>query len=473
MQGERLGLVGGLAADRPVLVAIVLAFGCAALAAIGVNDAREAGVGSGDLADLLTAFLVLPVLPLALASVAPRKTSWRLAFAAAIALLLLALDAAAPSLPFDWFAPDRALLAAAFVLTLILVLIAPVCGAYLRLSFMGGLAAVLGAAGAAGLLRFEGVPLDQIGVATGLGVALGVVVAIGVIADHAALFARGADQRRAAGLAARQGAAFALFAILVAAAAFPLRAAVSPLGGEILDLVWAAGAATALSVVCALLITAGALSLHRPTEALAVAENARTQAQRRFWRPLRKILPVRSAMAAVAIVGIVLVVASFELVLAPTWREAAFVGVAAGAAAMAFFSLRAGLFVLAALVAASVLSMWVSAGLDMAPPAPPMNSAALTLAVIVFGQLGLAWRDARSPRLNARETMEMAMTDGMGRFVVGLSAGSAALYATGVSGAAPQGAAAAGYALCLGLVGALLAPPLMTALSGLTGRDQF
>jgi len=128
-------------------------------------------------------------------------------------------------------------------------------------------------------------------------------VAVGIAADHAAFFARGADKRRAAGLAAREAGAPALFAVIVCAAAFPLRAQLAPLGEQTLDLVWVSGVAGALSILCALFITAGALSLHRVTEALAVEENARTQAQRRFWRPLRNALPVRSAFAAAAIVG--------------------------------------------------------------------------------------------------------------------------------------------------------------------------
>ncbi len=473
MEGERLGLVGGLAADRPVLVATVLAFGASALAAVGVNDAREAGIGSSDLADLLLTFLVLPVLPLMLAAIAPRKLAGRLAFVAGVALALLAVDAAAPSLQLDWLAPDRRLLAAAFILTLVLVLIAPACGAYARLAFIGAAAAVLGAAGVAGALRYEGIPLDQIGLATALGVALGVVVTVGIAADHAALFARGADKRRAAGLAARQAGAPALFAVTVCAAAFPVRAQNAPLGGETLDLVWVSGLAGAVSILCALFIMAGALSLHRVTETLAVEENARTQTQRRFWRPLRNILPTRSAFAAIAIIGIILVIAAFELALAPAWRDIAFVGVLSGGAALIFFSLRAGLFVFATLVTASVLSLWVARLIGVAIPEAPMDTAGLALAGVVFGQFALAWREARSPRLNARETMEAAMTDGTGRYLISLSSGAAALYAAGVSGAAPQASSAAGYALCLGLIGALMAPVLMTALSGLTGRDQF
>lgn len=473
MEGERLGLVGGLAADRPVLVATLLAFGAAALAAVGVNDARDAGIGSADLADLLLAFLVLPVLPLLLAAAAPRGLAGRLAFAAVVALALLAVDAAAPGLQLAWLTPDRRLLTAVFVLTLFLVLIVPACGAYVKLAFIGAAAAVLGAAGAAGVLRYEGIPLDQIGLVTALGVALGVVVTVGIAADHAALFARGADKRRAAGLAARQAGAPALFAVIVCAAAFPLRAQLAPLGDKTFDLIWVSGVAGALSILCALFITAGALSLHRVTEELAVEENARTQAQRRFWRPLRNALPVRSAFAAAAIVGITLVIAGFEMALAPDWRDIAFVGVLSGAAAIVFFSVRAGLFVLATLVAASVLSLWVAQLAGVAIPKAPMDTAGLTLSGVVFGQFALAWREARSPRLNARETMEAAMTDGMGRYLVSLSSGAAALYAAGVSGAAPEASGAAGYALCLGLIGALIAPVLMTALSGLTGRDQF
>lgn len=473
MEGEKLGFVGGLAADRPVLVATVLAFGSTALVAVGVNDARQIGQGSGALADLLIALLVLPVLPLALASIAPRRKLLLAGFLALIGLALLAVDAVAPSLPFDGFAPDRRLLAGAFILTLTLALAAPACGAYVRLAFLGVLGAVLGAAGAIGLLRLESAPLEETALAAGLGVALGVIVVVGVIADHATLFARGADRRVAAGRAARQTGALALYVVVIAAAAFPTRALVAAIGSEALDLAWSVGATTAFAALFGLFLSAGALSLHRASEALAVDENARVQAQRRFWRPLRKLLPVRTAYATLAVVGILIVVASFEMTLAPTLHDLAFMLIAGAAAALLFFSLRAGLFVLGAVLAASVLTLWVAELFGVSTPSAPTDTAALALAAAAFGQFALAWRDARSPRLNPRETMEAAMTDGVGRFVVSLAAGAAALYATGVSGAAPQAAAAAGYALCLGLVGGIIAPALMTALSGLVARDQF
>lgn len=470
MDSERIGLLGGAAADRPVLVALVFAFGLSALAVAGVWEAPDAEAIMRAGAQILVAFALLPFAPLALCALLPRGGI----AAGAVLFLVGAVGAAvyvftprfAPFLP----SPPEALLAGcAFVLALTLAACGTLMRVYLKGAAVGVAAAILGVAGATGLVAPRLAGQGDAAMLAGLGLGLAGLVAGGVAADYAAVFARGASSRAAAGLSLQRALPLIVYGAGLAALAMGLGTQIA-VG---LNQAWAGAAAVGLVMTSSAFLAAGALSLSGGDERLAVDENRRRQAQRRAWRPLRQALPVRSSYAIAAIAGILLVTIVFEMREPPAVRDGAFIVLAALAAMISFLSLRCGLFVLATLAAAVVIGRWSAEIIGVVRPDPLGEAAATAFAAALFGQLALAWRDARSPRRNARETMEAAMTDGVGRFALGLLVGAGAFCATAAVGAPAQAAVTALYALLLALIGFVLTPPLFVALSGLAGRERF
>ncbi|MBB5518795.1 hypothetical protein [Amphiplicatus metriothermophilus] len=470
MDSERIGLLGGAAADRPVLVALVFAFGLSALAVAGVWETPGAEATLRASAQLLTAFALLPFAPMALCALLPRG---RIAAGAVLALVGAAGVAVyvfaprfAPLLPSP---PDPRLAGCAFFLALTLAASGTLARVYLKGAAIGAAASILGVAGAIGLAAPRLGGEGEIALLAGLALAFAGLVAAGVAADYAAAFARGASSRAAAGLAL--GRALPLIVYGAGLAALATGLAAHNAGG--LSRAWASAAAVGLVTASGAFLAAGGLSLSRGGEQLAVEENRRRQAQRRAWRPLRQALPVRSAYAVAAVAGIVLVAVAFEMRSPPALRDGAFAALAALAAMVSFLSIRCGLFVLATLAAAIVLGRWGADLIGFARPDPLGEAAAAAFAAGLFGQLALAWRDARSPRRNARETMETAMTEAAGRFALALLFGAGAFYAAGATGALGQATSVALYALLLALIGFVLTPPLFVALSGLGGRERF
>ena len=142
------------------------------------------------------------------------------------------------------------------------------------------------------------------------------------------------------------------------------------------------------------------------------------------------------------------------------------------AAALTLVSFRSGVFTIAA-VAAAAIGAELLAGLFGAPPLG-IGAAALLFAIlgVHFALLALAWRDARSPRFNPRETTEAAATEGVGRFAVCVVASVGTLYAADVTGFWPEADAVALRLIIGSIIGVLLAPALMTALSAAAGRES-
>jgi hypothetical protein len=100
-----------------------------------------------------------------------------------------------------------------------------------------------------------------------------------------------------------------------------------------------------------------------------------------------------------------------------------------------------------------------------------VHGGALAYAGFAFGQLAIAWREARSPRLNPRETTEAAMAGSAATYILCGVIAIATFHAAAISGMWPGGAAAAGEAGVLLAFGIVFAPPLMTALSGVVRRE--
>lgn len=469
MNRDDLGPVGGLAADRPLIVNLVLAFGLTALAAAGVESA-----GADDLrprlADFMFAAIAMSAIPLALAGASPARLPTRIAFAVAV----IAFSAAYVVLrPVSWLALPAASTPAIFAsagLAALYILSKPVIGAPAKLGVVAAFAAILGAAGAASIMSVRGGdPAASAGAAGALALAVGSATGVHAIADFASAFARGKDRREAAGAAAQDGAASALYNGMIATAALFL------IGGQSLpgrqETAILAGGGVLIAAMVALLATAGALALRRSSEVFAAEENRRRQSFRAFWKPIRAALAPSAAFAAVAIMGVAVVAAAFGWDGAPSLGHMIFMFAASALAGLIFFSLRVGALVFFMLLTGDYLLQSAWPMLAGSASGPMEDAVALACAAVGFGQLAVAWREARSPRLNARETTEAAMSAAFGPYVLSAVLVFIALYAGGLSGFWEGGATAAGKAGVLLIFGIVAAPPVMTALSSAVRRE--
>lgn len=468
MERDRFGLVGGLVADRPILTFLVLAFGLAALAAIGASGAAPGAAWA--VGDLVIAGLTLTVSPLFIAGAAPRTMGLRIIVGLAVAAGAAALYVYEPIL-----LPGGAIAApagGAFVLlTWLLLAAGPLFGARARFAFIAAGAGLVGMAGAFGLTLQQGLGVADGGPAALSAFAIAAIVGAGAIADFAALYAGGADRRRAAGLAARRAVAPTVYGGLATALAFGGAAGLRSENAEWLMLSGLAGLAVILCALPALAASAGALSLRQASELMAVDENRRRQAFRRRWRPMRAVFPPNASLAVIAIAAIAVVAAAFNMPGPMPAFHLAFAISGAAAAGFIFFSLRAGLFVFYLLIVSSALGGWLWRTMSAPALSTLDQAAALALAAMLFGSLAATWRDARSPRLNARETTEAAMTDGLGGHLFGVILALAGFYAGKAAGVWPGGLAAGGYLALIAAIGLLLAPALMTALSHMVRRE--
>lgn len=469
MNQDSLGAVGGLAADRPILSNLVLSFGLTALAAIAADGAGASGLGRR-LADVVFAAFALGAAPLAFSAVAPDRLRPRLGFALAIVALAFAFLVLRPVAFLAPTAGAAAQIAAGACLAAAYVAFRPVLGAPAQLGLVSVFAAILGALGGAALFMMqEAAPDARTGAAIAVAIAVGSATGLFAISEFAADFARGTARRDAAGRAAQDGATSVIFAGAVSAAAF----AFVGMSGET---VWPheallAGAAAVLAAGVSLIATAGALTLRRPNEAFAAAENRRREAFRRFWRPIRNNLPPSSAYAAVAVAGIAVAAAAFGAEQAPPLGHIVYVMAAGALAGLVFFSLRVGVFVFFLLLSADYFAFVANSVLGGPAAGPAEHGGALACAGFAYGQLAVSWREARSPRLNARETTEAAMSAAAGPYILSGAVALAAFHAAALSGLWSGGAVAAARAGILLVFGAVFAPALMTALSGVVRRE--
>lgn len=473
--GERgPGLIGGIAAERPVLATSVLAFAAMALSAVGYR-AAEASFASVSIAFLAALFVAAGVPP-AIAAAAPKRFWLRAIYAGFAAGILLALrrvllQAGLDIGPFD----EGVALAAAAGGVFILALAAPLWRAAVSYSLMGFAALILGAAGGLAALAVEtasGGAVHAPGAILALAASLGAALSVQIAAAFARIFAEGGDNATAAGAAARHASAPALFALGLGVSAIALAAfgAGAPLA-SILASARVAAAALAFALVVPLVALAGALSLKAETEATAVAENRRRASLRPFLAAVRGALPPSSAIAASAILVILAVVAAFEAKTPASVGETALVSAVAVIAAIVFVSLRTALMASALVAISGRLAAW---GVDLAGLAAPTETArvaASALAAALAMQLFLAWRDRRDPRRKTREVVRLALADDYFAYAAAAILSVAAMAASEAAGLWGEGIEAALYALALAFIGFLAAPPLMTAIGALFGRD--
>ncbi len=472
METDRYGAIGGLAANRPLLISVVFAFGLTALAVAGFSSQPGGRAMSGFAINCFAAL----ALPAVATGIAPAGAVPRAVFAALAAGALLVVSFLAP---FD----KNAMLAAAGLsgatlrigaaLLLWFVLLRPLFGDAPGLAMAAPLAAALGAFGASGLLALEALArIDVLGAVASLSVAMSCLVGVGVAGDFTRAFAGGARADEAAGDAAHLAVAPTAFGALATAGVFS--AGLAP-GAETLDWSWRAVAyaagGVALATATALVVTASTLSLSNVTEEIAVIENYRRQNLRRWWRPFRQVLPPSSAIAFTAILLILTVVALFSAFNLLTPVKLILLGACSLAAWVTFVSLRTGLFVFLALFASMIMIDWSYAIAGVVSPGLLVELTATAFAAALFGQIGVAWRDARNPRRNAREATEAAMVDGAYRYLASAAFALGAFAAAEASGLWEDGSAAALYLAALCLFGFFIAAPLMTSIGAIFGRD--
>lgn len=454
-----------------------------ALCVVGVRGAGDGSLGgaehgSAEYAGLISSYLLngLYVLgvPLALAAAAPRRTGPRFLIVALFALAAGGLFFAADrglSLSFYLFAPPKALTAAAISFLAVLLAIEPFFNGAYRLGLAAPFAALLGVAGAAGLLALEGLlHTPQSAAALSVALAAGVVGGVGVGADYAGHFARGASTPTAAARGGHAGLAPAMFAILAVCVFFALHSWDANFGAVEWPVLWSAAAAVLLASLVSLIAVAAALSVSQQSEQVAVDENRRREWFAAAWSPMRRVLPAQTALAGTAIAGVLAVVALFEAGLAAPVNFLVFLGGVWAAAALTFVSLRTSLLIAGLLFASAIFADYGYALFGAEGPGPLARFTALTLAAIALAQLTVSWRDAGDVWRNARDVAQNAMAGGLRRFLLALGAGAASLAVAAHSFAWTEGFEAAAYFLAAGAVSLILSPVMMIALSARTGR---
>lgn len=425
---------------------------------------------------MLAAVVAMMAAPAAIGAVAPKNFWLRALYAAFFAGVLLAirrLMAQAGAAP-PFIDENVVLLSTAFA-AFALALGAPLWRAALALSLIGLAAVVLGLAGALSVVAVETVRVGTVetaGASLALAAAFGAALSIEIAAAFGRLFAEGGANRDAAAAAARHAAAPALFALCVGVAAIALAAfATEGSPADILGAARVAAGTIAFALAAPLFMLAGALSIKAATEMTAVNENRRRAALRPFLRTVRFLLPPSSAIAASAMFLILAVIAAFETQEAASAGEIALVSAVGLIAAVVFVSMRTALLAALLVAGAGRLASW---GVDLAGLAPLTETArivATALAAVLSMQLFLAWRDRRNPRRKTREVVAFALADSLFAYAAASILAVSAMAASEAAGIWSEGAEAALYAGLLALIGFFAAPPLMTAIGALFGRE--
>jgi hypothetical protein len=468
------GLIGEIAAGRPVIASAVLAFSTAALAAVGLRDAPASLVAAAQA--FLAALAVMVAAPAAIAAAAPKNFWLRAIYAAFLAGLMLAGRRVVIQWDLRLLPPLDApfALAAAAGLTVALAIAAPLWRDALRYGLIGLSAVVLAAVGGLSIIALESAPSQSPppGASLALAAGLGAALAIQVSAAFSRWFAEGGDNFTAAAAAARDASAPALFAIAagVAAAAIAALAAEAPVADVIISSRIAA-ASIGFAVALPLFMAAGALSLKAQTEETAVAENRRRVRLRPLLGAVRRALPPSSALAASAILLIAAIVAGFEAASFRGYAEPAAIAAAATAAAVAFVSIRTAFIAGILLLASGRIALWLFAVAGAPPPTEAARISATILAGALYLQLLLAWRDRRSHRRKAREVVQLALADSYFATIAASLLAIAAMAAAEAAGIWSEGFEAARLAAALVVIGLLAAPPMMTAVGALSGRN--
>lgn len=466
MPGAQSGFLGKLSAERPMLATAVLAVGLTSLCVLGVRNSGDPSGSNLIMQFVLSAILALAA-PVALAAIVPQRPLLRAGYAVLVVLLVTILLASAfGRLDLSGWAPPKLLAGSAIGLLLFLLASSPIMRSTLRLGAIGPIAAIIGAAGGIGYFALDGLLSSPFtGGALAIALTAGVCAGTGVGADYAQHFARGLTPRSASAFAGHAAIAPAVYSILATAAAMLIVTFQANFGAVDWRVLAGACAAVLLACATAMVFATAALSLLRPNEQAAVDENRRRQRFAESWRPIRRHIPPTTAAAASAIVGVFIVIALFEVGLADALSLAVFLVLIVIASGLTFVSFRSSILIAALLFASTVFAGYVYSVLGMVAPALAERYIALALCAIAFSQLTVSWRNAGEIWRNSRDIAQNAMSDGLRRFALALSAGGAATVVSAYAFSWEQGIGAAVYFAVSAGIGLVLAPVLMIALS--------
>jgi hypothetical protein len=471
MRETKGSALGDVAAGRPLLTSSIVAAGLAALAATAYRDA-PASFASVSYA-YIAALGAMMAAPAAIASLAPRNFWLRLFYASVAAGLILALRRIAMQNGIELGAINFDIaLAGAAAATFWLALGAPLWRGTLRLALVGLCAGVLGATGGLSVIALEAArsgAAPAAGAALGLASSTGAALSVIMAGNYAGAFAFGADGREAASRAAAGAIAPALFALALSTLALAAGAFVSDAPPETAAIVGAGSLAAAIAA--AIIMSAGALALKTPNEAIALEENRRRAELRPLLQAVRAAGPPSSSIAASAILLIATIVAGFDAASAATIAEIAVILAAFAVALVVFVSVRSALLLVVLLIVASRLTVWSAERFAAETPSESVRVIALALAALLFSRLALAWRDNRNPRRKALEVTQRAIAEGYFSFAAAGVLAVAALAAAEGAGLWDAGAEAALAAAAMATIGGLAAPAFMTAMGAVFGRD--
>ena len=302
------------------------------------------------------------------------------------------------------------------------------------------------------------------------GTSLTPYVGVGVGADFSMNFAKGAALRQASARGGHAAVAPAVFSVLAVCAFLIVHGWEANYGAMDWPALWGGASAVLFAVTASLIAGTAGLALSAPSEQAAVDENNRRAWFTAAWRPLRAALPVTSALAGLAIIGVFAVVALFEIGLSKTVSLFTFLAIIWASAALVFVSLRTSLLIVGLLLASAIFADYAYGLFGAAAPSLLERLSALTLTAIALGQLTVSWRNAGDIWRNARDVAQNAMSDGLRRYLLTFSAGAVALAVAAYGFDWPSGYGAAAYFVSTGALSLLFAPIMMTALSAGTAR---
>ena len=458
MSRLKVGPIGRVVSDRPLLITLVAAFGLTAAALIGVVEESATALVS----NLIIAALACVTAPMLISAVSPVAARAR----AGISIVALVLAASAYFLSRDSLGGKLSPANFAIPTSAVLFYLwfRPLIGAAARLAFAATAAAALGMAGGLGLYYLA----DQQYLMTALFAAflfsIGAIVGINLFGDYVSFFTKGADLQKSAGIAARFAIAPAFFAVATSAGVALIAFIYDSTTNISLGLVAYSASAALLAAVSGVVFNSSIAALLKPSENIAVEENLRRQAFRARWRPLRRFFSPSAAYAGIAMLGVLLIVLLFELNADIQYEQLILSGILSVIAALIFVSFRTGLFMVVSLAASGILVEWVWSLLGKIQTSPSENFIVTGISAMLYALLALSWRDARSPWLNARETTEAGLAEGIARY---LAASAACIFvmSTLILIDVPNATSVMMRLVAHILIGLLISPFLMTALT--------
>ncbi|MEM8936964.1 MAG: hypothetical protein AAGC77_11210, partial [Pseudomonadota bacterium] len=326
------------------------------------------------------------------------------------------------------------------------------------------------AAGGLGYLALQaGGQMPQAALVFAMAMGFSASVGFGVAADFARYFALGHSHLHATAAAGHAAIAPGAFAILTGVAYFAVNSFNTNYNAVDWSALWVGFASLVIGVAVAVCAVVGSIALSAQNEQNAVDENHRQRLFAKAWKPVRLAAPPATAAAVVAIAAVFGLIAVFEAGAPNMWSLSVFLFLVWIAAGVCFVSLRAAIFIVLLLSFAIFLTGYVYAIAGLPPIALSEKLLALAFCAIALGHLSVGWRDAADVWTRASDVAESALSDGAGRYLYAIAVGAASLLVAAAALSWPQGAASALYLVISAAFIAILAPPMMIALSARLG----